>query len=142
MNKTYVYAFFAACLLLFAMWFMQIPNSANVADAYDVEDLVSDDVVLFYEKSIAEENFITGISPFRKQRMCETYSVSEKKLNALLILQDLGARIGEKQNLNDLAKMNDRQLSAYGKKVVITYISTLSDERKMELKQEWKERKT
>ncbi len=113
-------------------------QSAPVAYAYGLPDMAGDNVVRFYEEEIAKEKFISNMNPARKARTCERYGISNERLNAVLILQDLGARVGIPQNVDELAKMNDKALISVGKTVICAYIDTLTEEEKQDLKVKFK----
>lgn len=128
---------FIISFLLFTAAFSSLYTPAP-AHAYALTDMVGEKVVRFYEEDIAGETFISNINPARKARMCENYGVNENKLNAVLILQDLGARVGIPQTASDLAKMTDKQLFSTGKTIITAYIDTLNDSQKSTLKDKFK----
>lgn len=113
-------------------------QNAPVAHAYGLPDMAGDNIVEFYEEEIAKEKFISNMNPARKARTCERYGISKERLNAVLILQDLGARVGIPQNVDELAKMNDKALISVGKTVICAYIDTLTEEEKQDLKEKFK----
>ncbi len=113
-------------------------SPARTATAGSITEMAGENIVRFYEEEIAGERFISNMNPARKARMCASYKISENRLNAVLILQDLGARVGIPQSADDLAKMNDKALISTGKTVICAYIGTLTDEEKQDLKEKFK----
>ena len=101
--------------------------------------MINEDVVHFYEDEIAHEKFISTMSERQMNRLTSTYSVSQNRLWILLIIEDLGARVGNHKNLTELTKMTDKQLFSYGKGVIVSFVDTLTDEEKEVLKAGFKQ---
>lgn len=110
----------------------------KVARASGIEDMVTDELIAFYEKEIAKDNFISSMTTMKKNRLMSAYDISEKRLYLTLILQDLGARVDDHKDFNQIAQMNDKQLFSYGKTLVLSYIDTLTEEEKARLKDGFK----
>ena len=110
----------------------------KVARASGIEDMVTDELIAFYEKEIAKDTFISSMSTMKKNRLMSAYDISEKRLYLTLILQDLGARVDNHKDFNQIAQMNDKQLFSYGKTLVLSYIDTLTEEEKTRLKDGFK----
>ena len=110
----------------------------NVARASGIEDMVTDELIAFYEKEIAKDTFISSMTTMKKNRLMSAYDISEKRLYLTLILQDLGARVDNHKDFNQIAQMNDKQLFSYGKTLVLSFIDTLTEEEKARLKDGFK----
>ena len=110
----------------------------KVARASGIEDMVTDELIAFYEKEIAKDTFISSMTTMKKNRLMSAYDISEKRLCLTLILQDLGARVDDHKDFNQIAQMNDKQLFSYGKTLVLSFIDTLTEEEKARLKDGFK----
>ena len=110
----------------------------KVARASGIEDMVTDELIAFYEKEIAKDTFISSMTTMKKNRLMSAYDISEKRLYLTLILQDLGARVDDHKDFNQIAQMNDKQLFSYGKTLVLSFIDTLTEEEKARLKDGFK----
>lgn len=110
----------------------------RVARASGIEDMVTDELIAFYEKEIAKDTFISSMTTMKKDRLMSAYDISEKRLYLTLILQDLGARVDDHKDFNQIAQMNDKQLFSYGKTLVLSFIDTLTEEEKARLKDGFK----
>ena len=110
----------------------------KVARASGIEDMVTDELIAFYEKEIAKDTFISSMTTMKKDRLMSAYDISEKRLYLTLILQDLGARVDSHKDFNQIAQMNDKQLFSYGKTLVLSFIDTLTEEEKARLKDGFK----
>ena len=100
--------------------------------------MVTDELIAFYEKEIAKDTFISSMTTMKKNRLMSAYDISEKRLYLTLILQDLGARVDDHKDFNQIAQMNDKQLFSYGKTLVLSFIDTLTEEEKARLKDGFK----
>ena len=110
----------------------------KVARASGIEDMVTDELIAFYEKEIAKDTSISSMTTMKKDRLMSAYDINEKRLYLTLILQDLGARVDNHKDFNQIAQMNDKQLFSYGKTLVLSYIDTLTEEEKARLKDGFK----
>lgn len=110
----------------------------QVARASGIEDMVTDELIAFYEKEIAKDTFISSMTTMKKNRLMSAYDINEKRLYLTLILQDLGARVDDHKDFNQIAQMNDKQLFSYGKTLVLSFIDTLTEEEKARLKDGFK----
>ena len=110
----------------------------KVARASGIEDMVTDELIAFYEKEIAKDTFISSMTTMKKDRLMSAYDINEKRLYLTLILQDLGARVDDHKDFNQIAQMNDKQLFSYGKTLVLSFIDTLTEEEKARLKDGFK----
>ena len=130
-----------AVVTISALAFVFAPTSfsssnteTKVARASGIEDMVTDELIAFYEKEIAKDTFISSMTTMKKDRLMSAYDISEKRLYLTLILQDLGARVDDHKDFNQIAQMNDKQLFSYGKTLVLSFIDTLTEEEKARLK--------
>lgn len=110
----------------------------RVARASGIEDMVTDELIAFYEKEIAKDTFISSMTTMKKNRLMSAYDITEKRLYLTLILQDLGARVDDHKDFNQIAQMNDKQLFSYGKTLILSFIDTLTEEEKARLKDGFK----
>ena len=133
-----------AVVTISALAFVFVPSISSdstgtkVARASGIEDMVTDDLIAFYEKEIAKDTFISSMTTMKKNRLMSAYDINEKRLYLTLILQDLGARVDDHKDFNQIAQMNDKQLFSYGKALVLSFIDTLTEEEKARLKDGFK----
>lgn len=134
-----------AVMTISALAFVLAPSSISsdnpetkVARASGIEDMVTDELIAFYEKEIAKDTFISSMTAMKRDRLMSAYDINEKRLYLSLILQDLGARVDNHKDFNQIAQMNDKQLFSYGKTLVLSYIDTLTEEEKSRLKDGFK----
>ena len=130
---------FIALFVLALSLFVALVPSSQIAQGAFFDDMINEDVVHFYEDEIAHEKFISTMSERQMNRLTSTYSVSQNRLWILLIIEDLGARVGNHKNLTELTKMTDNQLFSYGKGVIVSFVDTLTDEEKEVLKAGFKQ---
>ena len=128
----------SALAFVFARSISSDNAETKVARASGIEDMVTDELIAFYEKEIAKDTFISSMTTMKKNRLMSAYDISEKRLYLTLILQDLGARVDDHKDFNQIAQMNDKQLFSYGKTLVLSYIDTLTEEEKARLKDGFK----
>ena len=128
----------SALAFVFARSISSDNAETKVARASGIEDMVTDELIEFYEKEIAKDTFISSMTTMKKNRLMSAYDISEKRLYLTLILQDLGARVDDHKDFNQIAQMNDKQLFSYGKTLVLSYIDTLTEEEKARLKDGFK----
>ena len=99
--------------------------------------MVDDKIVAFYEEKIAGENIVTKIDFSTRTKYKKSLNIDDGKLNSIVILKDLGARTNNPQTLQELSKMNDKQLFLTAKTLISAYCENLSPEEKERLKQEF-----
>lgn len=125
----------------------EIQPRANVAmtgaegDSAVMERLlkfVTPELIGTYEENIAKEPFVSEASPAKLRRLSRRLSVSEQKLKALMLLQDLAARSGDNVSLEDLAALGDSDLIKTVKRYMEAYGETLSEEERESLKAKFK----
>ena len=128
----------SALAFVFAPSISSDNTNTKVARASGIEDMVTDELIAFYEKEIVKDTFISSMTTMKKDRLMSAYDISEKRLYLTLILQDLGARVDDHKDFNQIAQMNDKQLFSYGKTLVLSFIDTLTEEEKARLKDGFK----
>ena len=128
----------SALAFVFAPSISSDTPETKVARASGIEDMVTDELISFYEKEIAKDTFISSMTTMKKNRLMSAYDINEKRLYLTLILQDLGARVDDHKDFNQIAQMNDKQLFSYGKTLVLSFIGTLTEEEKARLKDGFK----
>lgn len=128
----------SALAFVFAPSISSDTPETKVARASGIEDMVTDELISFYEKEIAKDTFISSMTTMKKNRLMSAYDINEKRLYLTLILQDLGARVDDHKDFNQIAQMNDKQLFSYGKTLVLSFIDTLTEEEKARLKDGFK----
>ena len=128
----------SALAFVFAPSISSDSTDTKVARASGIEDMVTDELIAFYEKEIAKDTFISSMTTMKKNRLMSAYDINEKRLYLTLILQDLGARVDDHKDFNQIAQMNDKQLFSYGKTLVLSFIDTLTEEEKARLKDGFK----
>lgn len=110
------------------------------ATASDIYNLLTDEMILFYEDEIAGERFVTSMKSASLQRLAGKLGISTQKTKALLLLCDFAQRNGDYVNINDLASKKDSEIIRIGKNYINRYKSTLSDAEVEQLKQRFKQR--
>lgn len=126
-------------LLALTILFLALSPSPSVAQGAFFDNLAKESVIRFYEDEIAGEPFVSKMSQSQFDLLQRTYNLSQQRLRLLLVLEDLGARVGNHKDLAEMSKMKDNQLFSYGKSLVVSYIDTLSEEDKDKLKAGFKE---
>ncbi len=112
------------------------PMTCYGADLFAV---LNDDMIKLYEDEIAKEEVVSNQSSAKLERLSEALDVSVNKLKAMLIVQDMSARVGDRVSLSKLATLNDLQLIAFAKEKVDIYGESLTDEQKSDLKSKAKD---
>lgn len=115
-------------------------SGAYMTSASDIYNLLTDEMILFYEDEIAGEHFITSMKSASLQRLANKLNISTQKTKTLLLLCDFAQRNGDYVNINDLANKKDSEIIRIGKNYINRYKSTLSDAEVEQLKQRFKQR--
>lgn len=105
----------------------------------DLFDLITPDLIGFYETYFAKEAIITGLKSQKLDRLTETYSVSRNKLYTLLIIQNVCNKNGGKITLSRLSEMSNGELIRLAKSQFEQYIESLSDDERNIISQKFKE---
>lgn len=146
MKKAIKTIFFTAFALigaaLFGVLACQNPpasdNTAAVAEAYSVYDLLTPKIISFYEENISQKPIVSSIREQKLERMAAALNIDVKKMTAVILIQDLAARTNKQVDLKTLASMKDGQLFKTAKGYANDYLSTLSEEEKQELEAKFK----
>ncbi|MBQ3754600.1 MAG: hypothetical protein II867_00355 [Clostridia bacterium] len=96
---------------------------------------LNDALIALYEEDIAHEPVVSNIPAKRIDALANKHGFSLKKTKSLIIISDLALRTGNQKSFNDLAKMKDREIFAFGKSCLSRYLDTLTQEEKDILKQ-------
>lgn len=99
----------------------------------EIFDMLTPELISYYETYIAKEKVVTGIKPQKLIRLTETYNVSENKMFALIIVQDIASKNKQKVSLTVLSEKSDNELIAYGREQFVVYIEGLPEEEKQML---------
>ena len=102
----------------------------------DIFDLVTRELIEFYEKDFNPAKPITGMSSDHVKTLMKTYGISQNKLNTLLILQDIAKLNGERISLNKLVKFSTKELFAFGKKHFTDYVEKLPKEKREQINED------
>lgn len=135
-TKTYVCAIL---LLIVAAAFMGTAiytfesGERQLCSAAGVYDLLTPKMIEIYETEIAGESVVSEMSASVLARAAERFGISAKKLKAIILLQDLAARVGQSASLGELAAMNDLKLFAFFKQCAEKYLSAQPEGRRQEL---------
>lgn len=114
-------------------------NTVAQAESRGIYDFITPKVIEFYEQNISRSVILSDMKPQKLARMCKKFNVDEGKLKAIILLQDLSVRTGERLDIKQLAAMSDADLIKEAKNRVQAYAATLSDAEKEELKSKFKE---
>ncbi len=114
-------------------------NQRNVCEAFSIFDMVSSQVVDFYEEEIAGEKVVSDKSAKQIENIAQKYSISDKKAQGVLIVYDFCKRTGGGMDFPTIAKMSDGKIVALVKARAKVYEQSISDEKKADLKRKSKE---
>lgn len=136
-TKPCVFALFilivAAMLFSAAVFTFDEGESRKLCSAASVYDMLNPRIIEIYETEIAGESVVSDMSAATLSRTAERLGISVEKLKAVLMLQDLAARVGRSVSLNELAAMNDLKLFTFFKQCAEDYLSTQPEGRRQEL---------
>ena len=99
-----------------------------------VYEMLTPELVETYEREIAGESVVSGKTQAQLDRAASRLKIDVNKLKAIMLLQDLAGRVNRDISLDELAAMNDMKLLGLLKQCGDEYLSTLTDERRAELK--------
>lgn len=99
----------------------------------EIFDLITPELIEFFEKSFIKANIITNLKPQKVEKMTNTYQVSEKKLFALLALQYICKKNNKKMTLQHLSKLSTVELIEIGREQGTIYYNNLSEEEKQQI---------
>lgn len=137
LTKPFVFALFiaiiAAMLFSAAVFTFDEAENRKLCSAASVYDMLNPRIIELYETEIAGERVVSDISAATLSRTADRLGISVEKLKAVLMLQDLAARVGRNVSLNELAAMNDFKLFSLFKQCAEDYLSTQPEGRRQEL---------
>lgn len=99
----------------------------------EIFDLITPELIEFFEKSFIKANIITNLKPQKIEKMTNTYQVSEKKLFALIALQYICKKNNKKMTLQHLSKLSTVELIEIGREQGTNYYNNLSEEEKQQI---------
>lgn len=114
-------------------------NQSDICEAFSVFDMVSPKIVDFYESEIAGETVVSDKSAKQIENIAQKYSISDKKVQGVLIAYDFCKRTGGGIDFPTIAKMSDGNIIALVKARAKVYEQTISEEKKADLKRKSKE---
>ena len=137
MNRAKISVIFLSLILLgvCAIGATRLISSAE-EPAYGggVYDMLTPELISIYEREIALCPVVSNKSATMLERTAQSLNISTAKLKAIMLLQDLAAKLGEDVSLTRLAEMSDVELFIYAKDRGSAYANALSPERRDELK--------
>ena len=140
MKNTASKQLFVCSLLLVALMLalctpFAISQNAVANAESDAYSMLNDEVIALYEREIANGAVVTNLKDKTISSLAEKNGFTVKKVQALILLSDLSARVGNKKTFVELAKMSDLSILVFGKKCIDKYAKTLPKERQEELKE-------
>ena len=128
----------AFAMILGAMCCTFCNNDIPTAEAYGtIYDMLSPELISIYETEIAGEPIVSKLGDAKLQRTADRLEITVAKLKAIMLLQDLCARVGEDITLSRLATMKDFALIKLAKEQAEKYAATLPETRRSELKEKF-----
>jgi len=119
----------------------KIQSEAQSASAKDIFDIVTPELIEFFEQNFAKSNIITGLKPQRVQKLMKAYGVSENKLYTLIALQFICKQNGKKMTLTSLSKMSVGEIVALSRDEFTNYYNNLSEEERAQINQNFERHK-
>lgn len=131
----------ALSLLVLTLTILSIllcPNKGMyVASASELEDMIDEDFISFYEENIASSPVITNMDKRVFEEMQAKYNLTKNKLIMLLVLENFGQIVNNHKTIDELTKMSDNQLISYAKRLIALYGKNLDDTQKETLKDDF-----
>ncbi len=106
----------------------------EVADA-GVCDLLTPEIVKFYEEEIAKEQVLSSKSEQNVKTIATRFGIDEQKAKCAILLFDLSKRTGGGITFPEIANMSEFRMLVFAKQRGEIYGKTLGKEDKEELKQ-------
>lgn len=125
-----IIAFF---LLITSIFFFA--QSDGTCYGWNVYDILSDDVIVFYETEIAGEKVVSDKSQKQIEGIASRYSVDTRKAKGLLLVYDFCERTGEAVSFPTLVDMKDSKIIQLVKTRIKVYEQSISDQKRAELKE-------
>ena len=98
-------------------------------------DLLSDEIVKFYEEEIAKEAVLSNKSGENVRAIAARFGIDEQKTRCAILLFDLANRTGGGIDFPEIAKMSGFKMLAFAKQRGEIFSSTLLPGEKARLKQ-------
>jgi hypothetical protein len=117
------------------------PAAEQKSGAKEIFDLVSPELIEFFEQNFAKCDLITGMKPQRVQKLMKAYGVSEKKLYALIAIQFVCRKNGTKATLTSLSKMSVPKLMSLAREEFTKYYNNLPEEEKEQINKNFEKHK-
>lgn len=111
----------------------------GVCEAFSVYDMISPRIIEFYETEIAEEKVVSSKSAKQIENIANRYAISVKKAQGVLIVYDFCNRTGGGVDFPSIAQMSESKVISLVKKRVKVYESSITEEKKNDLKVKAKE---
>lgn len=111
----------------------------GVCEAFSVYDMISPKIIDFYETEIAEEKVVSSKSAKQIENIANRYKISVKKAQGVLLVYDFCNRTGGGADFPDIVQMSESKVISLVKARAKVYESTISKEKKNELKSKAKD---
>lgn len=98
-------------------------------------DLLSDEIVKFYEEEIAKEAVLSNKSGENVRAIAARFGIDEQKARCAILLFDLANRTGGGIDFPEIAKMSEFKMLAFAKQRGEIFSLTLPPSEKARLKQ-------
>lgn len=122
--------------LVLDVWVLFVQsNATNVCCGFSVLDILTPEMIEFYECEISQKQVVSQRSEEWLERVADRYEISVQKVKAVLIVQNFCALNGDDVNFADLAKLSDYSLFETVRGKIDGYLEGLSDDEKDNLKQ-------
>ena len=107
----------------------------NVCDAGSIFDMITPEIVAFYENEIAGEKVLSNKTDAQLAGIANRYNISVAKAKGVIVTYDFANRTGGGIDFPSIAKMSDMKMLAFVKGRAEIYMSDFTNEQKEELKQ-------
>jgi len=131
-----IFGFFALSLLFIALAALFIPLidfEPKVSHSSDIFDLVSPELIKFYEDNFSKEPVISSVKGKKMEKMTEAYGAGENKIKVLIMINDLSTRNGDPVSMKELSQMSTPELFKVAKKNFEIYLNGISEEEKAKI---------
>lgn len=103
----------------------------------EIYDIVKDEYIVFYETYFSKQPVVTNISARRMERLTTVYACSLKKMQAMLLLENLLSLNGKTTTLSALTDLTPGEALALATTETKAYLARLSDEERDAIKRGW-----
>lgn len=107
----------------------------NVCEAGSIFDMITPEVVAFYENEIAGEKVLSNKTDAQLTGIAKRYDISVAKAKGVIVTYDFANRTGGGIDFPSIAKMSDMKMLAFVKDRTEIYTAEFTKEQKEELKQ-------